>query len=59
MSAPVVIVVGLAIAFAISVVVNMYVVNHTVKEKGGATLFAVFTVGLYITVIDAVIVLIQ
>ena len=57
MSAPVAIVVGLAIAFSISVVVNMYVVNHTVEEKGGATLFAIFTIGLYITVLDAVIVL--
>ena len=53
------IVISLAVALSIMVTVNMYFVNHAVEEKGGATLFMVFTVGLYITVIDAVIILIQ
>ena len=57
MSPGVAFVVGLAIVVSVTIMVNMYVVSHLVEEKGGPTLFVIFTVGLYTTVLDIVMVL--
>lgn len=59
MSIHIAVVLGLAIAFTINILVNVYVVRRLVEEKGGATLFAIFTVGLYVTVIDGVYLLVS